>query len=100
MAANEVYEPDLSTFRQRIRYIRCMILEINRLELSRRMGYPHASIANWENGARPQDQWEVAQAYAKVANTPGLNALWVLNGGASPLYADKMHRGQAIVKVA
>ena len=83
------YEPDLPDFASRILYIRHLVLRISRVELAERMGLAHATIANWEKGVRPQDPWEVAQAYAKVADTPGLTAWWVFSGsGDLPLIAD------------
>ena len=91
MASTTTFEPKLTTLRQRIRYIRCVLLEINRLEMSRRTGFPHASIANWERGVKPQDPWEVAQVYAAVAEEPGLSAGWVLTGrGDLPLKVDTL----------
>ena len=101
MASTTTFEPKLTTLRQRIRYIRCVLLEINRLEMSRRTGFPHASIANWERGVKPQDPVEVAQVYARVAEEPGLTAMWVLNGDL-PLKEDTVCRlqGKAAVRTA
>lgn len=100
---------ELPDFASRILYVRCIVLRLNRLKMAELIGYPHASLANWEQGRMPHQLVAVAKAYAQVAREvePRITAGWLLDGESNlPLYEDRQHsesvsrKGQLLENVA
>lgn len=67
------------TFANRLRILR-HDLDISAIQLSEMTGFSHASISNWERGARPHKLLEVVE---RIAEVTGIDRDWLLWGWAA-----------------
>lgn len=77
----EPFHPQLVDFADRIRWVRVFEVRVSVKEMARRLDFPVATVASWEEGSLPRDKAQVALRYHDVA--PHVDRDWLLFGGGS-----------------